>query len=105
MKLRAGRYKQNTDKWHVDATYLRVEGRWCYFYRAIDKEGDLVDVYLSDRRDQATAEEFFKQTAKTSGIYPEQITTDKEAALYPAIDSVFGDYTTHRDYKYMNNCL
>lgn len=105
MQLRSRRYKKNTDKWHVDATYLRVEGRWCYFYRAIDKEGDLVDVYLSDKRDQAAAEAFFKQAAKTSGIYPEQITTDKEAALYPAIDNVFCDYTTHRDNKYMNNCL
>jgi transposase-like protein len=52
MKLRKRRYKQAGDKWHVDATYLRVEGRWVYFYRAIDKEGNLIDVYLSDVRDQ-----------------------------------------------------
>ena len=84
---------------------MRIEGRWCYLYRAIDKEGNLVDVYLSDVRDQAAAEAFFVQAAKTTGIYPEQITTDKEAALYPAIDNTFGDYTTHRDNKHMNNRL
>ena len=105
LKLRKRRYKQVSDKWHVDCTYLRIEGRWCYFYRAIDKEGNPVDVYLSDTRDQAAAESFFKQAAKTSGIYPEQITTDKEPALYGAIENVFGDYTTHRDNRYMNNRL
>jgi len=51
LKLRAKRKGTAGQKWHVDATYLRVEGRWCYFYRAIDKEGNLVDVYLSDVRD------------------------------------------------------
>ena len=105
LKLRTRRYKQAGDKWHTDATYLRIEGRWCYLYRAIDKDGNLVDVYLSDVRDQAAAEAFFKQAAKTSGVYPEQITTDKEAALYSAIDNTFGDYTTHRDNKHMNNRL
>lgn len=48
LNLRTRRYKQVSNKWHVDATYLRIEGRWCYLYRAIDKEGNLVDVYLSD---------------------------------------------------------
>ena len=105
LKLRKKRYKQGGDKWHVDATYLRVEGRWCYLYRAIDKEGNLVDVYLSDVRDQSAAESFFEQAAKTSGIYPFQITTDKEAALYPAIENTFGDYTEHRDSKFKNNKL
>ena len=105
LKLRKRRYKQAKDKWHVDVTYLRIEGRWCYFYRAIDKEGNLVDVYLSDTRDQKAAEDFFEQAAKTSGIYPYQITTDKEPALYSAIEDTFGDYTDHRDSKFMNNRL
>ena len=64
-----------------------------------------MDVYLSDVRDQAAAETFFKQAALTTGVYPEQITTDKEPALTPAIENVFGDYTTHRDNKFMNNRL
>ena len=55
------------------------------------------------KKQQEAAEAFFIQAAKTSGIYPDQITTDKEAALYSAIENVFGDYTTHRDSKFMNN--
>jgi len=103
IKMRARRYKTCGDRWHADATYIRVEGRWCYLYRAIDKEGNLIDVYLSDVRNQAAAEAFFKQAAKTCGVYPDIITTDKEPALYPAIESTFGDYTDHRDNKFMNN--
>ena len=103
LKLRKRRYKGCSDRWHVDATYIRIEGRWCYLYRAIDNEGNLVDVYLSDTRDQDAAEAFFEQAAKTSGVYPEKITTDKEAALYSAIENTFGDYTDHRDSKFKNN--
>lgn len=72
-------------------------------YRAIDKEGNLVDVYLGDVRDQTAAEAFFEQAQNTTGVTPVQITTDKEAALYPAIKNVFGATTQHRDSKYMNN--
>ena len=103
LKLRKRRHGKSGKKWHVDATYLRIEGRWCYLYRAIDKAGNLVDVYLSDVRDQAAAEVFFEQAIETSGVIPDQITTDKESALYPAIENVFGEQTTHRDSKYKNN--
>ena len=103
IKLRKIRYGAAGLKWNVDATYIRVEGRWCYLYRAIDKEGNLIDVYLSDVRDQDAAENFFLQAETTTGITPDQITTDKEPALYPAMDNVFGNCTKHRDSKYMNN--
>ncbi len=104
-KCRASRKGKAGLKWNIDATYLKVEGRWCYLYRAIDKNGDLVDVYLSDTRDQAAAERFFKQAEETTGVTPSQITTDKEKALYPAIINVFGSNAKHRDSKYMNNCI
>lgn len=105
LKLRERRRCRSGNKWHVDSTYLKIEGRWCYFYRAIDSDGRLVDVYLSDVRDQKAAESFFKQALKTSDVEPSQITTDKEAALYPAIKNVFKDRVTHRDSKYKNNII
>ncbi len=105
LKLREKRYGQSGKKWHVDATYIKVERRCCYLYRAIDKEGNLVDMYLSDVRDQAAAEAFFEQAQNTTGVTPTQITTDKEAALYPAIKNVFTTAIKHRDSKYMNNVI
>src|ERR1700720_1904734 len=45
--------------WYVDETYLRVEGRWSYLYRAIDSSGALVDVMFSERRNMAAAKAFF----------------------------------------------
>ena len=76
-------------QWRIDATYIKVEGRWCYLYRAINKSAHLVDVRLSDKRNQSDAEEFLSQCEETTGITLMQITSDKEAALYPAIAKVF----------------
>ena len=56
-------------------------------------------VILTIKKSQA----FFEQAAQTSGVIPNQVTTDKEAALYPAMNSVFPADTKHRDSKYMNN--
>ncbi|MGF7212429.1 transposase-like protein [Skermanella aerolata] len=45
--LRKRRIGKASRCWHVDETYLKVAGEWCYLYRAIDRDGNLVDVYLS----------------------------------------------------------
>jgi hypothetical protein len=39
------------DRWYVDETYVKVAGRWRYVYRAIDQYGQIIDVYMSARRD------------------------------------------------------
>ena len=41
------------DRWYVDETYVKVAGRWRYVYRAIDQHGQIIDVYVSPRRDTA----------------------------------------------------
>lgn len=56
---RYGRGGPGCQSWHVDETYLKVRGRWCYLYRAIDRNGDLVDTMLSEHRDLAAAQAFF----------------------------------------------
>jgi transposase-like protein len=47
------------DRWFVDETYVRVNGIWPYVYRAIDQDGQVIDVLVSARRDAATAPRFF----------------------------------------------
>ena len=46
--------------WYVDETYIRVRGYWEYLYRAIDRNGALIDVMLSEHRDLAAARTFFR---------------------------------------------
>ena len=43
-------------RWYVDETYVKVKGKWCYLYRAIDREGNLVDSMLSATRDMDAAQ-------------------------------------------------
>jgi DDE superfamily endonuclease len=69
--------------WYVDETYIRVHGQWKYLYRAIDRDGALVDVMLSDHRDLAAAK-------AVTGVAPDRITTDGHDAYPPAIRTVLG---------------
>src|SRR3954464_10201497 len=57
-------------------TYLKVQGRWCYLYRAIDRNGTLVDVLFSEHRDMAAAEAFFRSAKAVTGVIPGRVTTD-----------------------------
>jgi DDE domain len=49
------------DRWQVDATYVKVAGRWRYLYRAIDQSGQVIDVFVPPRRDGTAARRFFKR--------------------------------------------
>src|SRR6202045_2726394 len=56
--------------WYVDETYIRVRGGWRYLYRAIDRAGALVDVMLSEHRDLAAAQAFFRSAKAVTGVTP-----------------------------------
>jgi transposase-like protein len=68
--------------WYVDETYIKVKGQWKYLYRAVDRDGETLDVMLSAHRSKKAAKRFFKKTLKSMGIKPERIYTDKNNA-YP----------------------
>jgi transposase-like protein len=103
--LRKKRRGAVRDNWYVDETYIRVQGRWCYLYRAIDRDGTLVDVRLSAARDVAAAETFFRPAWTATGVTPDRITTDGHDAYPRAIRNVFGDRVIHRTNRYLNNHL
>ena len=54
-------------RWFVDETYVRVAGRWRYVYRAIDQFGQVIDVYVSPRRDAKAARRFFEKRSGRPG--------------------------------------
>src|SRR5207248_3344663 len=64
------------DRWRVDETYCRMGGAWAYLYRAIDQDGQVVDVYFSERRNAAAAEAFFARALAETGVTPAPVTTD-----------------------------
>ena len=83
--LRRRRTGKAGRSWHVDETYLKVAGRWCYVYRAIDGTGALVDVMFSDKRDMAAAKAFGSRSSKRRSGRP---TTSRRLELSPASTGV-----------------
>src|ERR687893_290834 len=90
---------------HVDETYLKVRGRWCYLYRAIDRHGDLVDTMLSEHRDMAAARAFFRSAKAATGVTPDRVTSDGHGSYPRAIRSTLGRRVVHRTSAYRNNGL
>jgi putative transposase len=91
--------------WYCDETYLKVKGRGVYLYRAIDRDGNLVDVLLSERQDQAAAEAFFRSARTVTGSVPDRVTTDGHSSYPGAIKTELGEAVTHRTNRYLNNHL
>ena len=89
--------------WYVDETYVKVQGRWCYLYRAIDTSGALVDVRLSETRDMAAAKAFFQSAKTVTGITPARVTTDGHDCYPRAIRTELGEAVRHRTNQYLNN--
>ena len=102
-QLRAKRKGQAGRSWHVDETYIRVAGKWKYLYRAIDRDGTLVDSMLSEHRDMAAAQRFFKAALEVAEQAPERVTTDGHDSYPRAIRETLGEDVTHRCNPYLNN--
>jgi len=73
--------------WRMDETYIKVKGKWTYYYRAIDKYGKTLDFMLSERRDKAAARRFFKRAIGTNGV-PDRVVIDKSRANLTGLQSL-----------------
>lgn len=104
-KLRARRRGQAGTSWYVDETYIKVAGHWCYLYRAIDRDGNLVDCMLSRKRDGKTAKCFFKGAVEVVGHKPDRVTTDGYDVYPRAVAEELGEEVCHRTNRYLNNRL
>ena len=80
------------DSWRVDETYIKVKGKWKYFYWVIDSNGDAIDFMLSAKRDRKAAKRFFKEALNSHhNQIPKTLTIDKNPAYPPAIDKLKND--------------
>ena len=90
------------DRWFVDETYVKVNGVWRYVYRAIDQDGQVIDVLVSARRDADSARRFFQRALSTLKATPSEVVTDA-AAIYPAILDELIPKAWHHVERYANN--
>jgi transposase-like protein len=91
-----------SDRWFVDETYVKVNGVWCYVYRAVDQYGQVVDVLVSSRRDGQAARRFFQQALATLKVIPAEVITDA-APVYPAVLDELIPSAWHHVERYANN--
>ena len=98
LEKRLRRHLKPTNKsWRVDETYIRVQGRWCYLYRAIDSTGATIDFLLSALRDAAAAKRLFRKAlSDPSHPQPRVINTDQARLYGAAIAAVKEEGTLRR---------
>jgi transposase-like protein len=63
----------------MDETYIKIKGEWWYYYRAVDKHGDIVDFYLSHQRDKKAANTFLRKAIGSNGL-PHKVVINKSGA-------------------------
>jgi transposase-like protein len=87
--------------WFVDETYVKVSGSWRYVYRAVDEYGQVIDVYVSKRRDLKAATKFFASAIAAHGL-PAEITTDRAHTLVRVVTDLL-PAALHDTTQYANN--
>ena len=91
------------DRWQVDETYVRVAGRWRYVYRAVDQSGQVIDVFVSARRDAKAAHRFFERAIGTTGSSRSRSSPTKRRRRTPAVLGELLPAARHCTEQYANN--
>ena len=81
---------------------MKVAGQWRYVYRAVDQFGQVVDVFVSPRRDIKAARRFFEHAIGTTKVTPVEVVTD-HAPVYPGVLEELAPAAWHRTDQYANN--
>ncbi|KIE05784.1 Transposase for insertion sequence-like element IS431mec, partial [Candidatus Jidaibacter acanthamoeba] len=102
--------KSTNSSWHLDETYIKVKGKWLYLYRAIDKNKNTIDFYLSKTRNHKAAKLFLTKLINKKNAYePKSITVDANPSYTLAFTQLQKEgkfsNTTIRKNKYLNNII
>ncbi|MDA0707393.1 MAG: IS6 family transposase, partial [Proteobacteria bacterium] len=90
------------DTFYIDEVFVKINGEQHYLWRAVDQDGEVVDVFLQARRDGAAAKRFFKRLLRSHGREPRKIVTDKLRS-YPMAHRVITPGAIHVTDQYANN--
>ena len=96
------RHKGYGDTFYIDEVFVKINGKQQYLWRAVDQDGEVVDVFLQSRRDGAAAKRFFKRLLRRHGEEPRQIVTDKLRSYGVAQRELIPE-TIHNTAQYANN--
>lgn len=90
------------DKWHVDEVYLKINGKTHSLWRAVDQDGNVLDILVQSRRNKKAAKRFFRKLLKELHYVPHVIITDKLRS-YGAAKREILPSVEHRQHKGLNN--
>ena len=96
------RHQGYGDTFYIDEVFVKINGKQLYLWRAVDQEGEVVDVFLQSRRDGAAAKRFFKRLLRRHGGEPREIVTDKLRSYGVAHREMIPE-TIHNTARYANN--
>ena len=92
----------STGRWHLDEMVVKIRGQRMYLWRAVDDEGEVLDILVQKRRNKAAALKLLRKLLKNQGIHPEAIVTDGLAS-YPAAMRDLGCKDRHRPGRLRDN--
>ncbi|MFI5775196.1 IS6 family transposase [Streptomyces sp. NPDC051658] len=90
------------DKWHLDEIFVKINGEQKYLWRAVDADGNVLDILVQSRRDKAAARRSFRKLLKRTCSVPRVIVTDKLRSYGAAHREVMPS-VEHRSHKGLNN--
>jgi putative transposase len=96
------RRPQPGDKWHLDEVFIKINGEQKYLWRAVDQDGNVLDILVLSRRDTAAARRFFRTLLTKTGGVPRVIVTDKLRSYGAAHREVMPS-VEHRSHRGLNN--
>ena len=103
--------KMTNSSWRVDETYIKVKGKWCYLYRAVDSDGATVEFMLSPTRNTQAAKRFFRKALRARHTTPPRVINVDRNPAYPKAVSKLkhkGNLSPDcelRPIKYLNNMI
>jgi putative transposase len=100
-KLRRRRPRPG-DKWHMDEVFVRIQGKQHYLWRAVDQDGNVLDILVQSRRNAKAAKRFFRKLLKGLQYVPRVIVTD-QLKSYGAAKKEILPGVEHRQSRYLNN--
>ena len=90
------------DTFYIDEVFVKINDRRHYLWRAVDQDGEVVDVYLQGKRHVAAAKRFFRRLLRSHGAAPRKIVTDKLRSYGVAHRELIPE-TIHSTEQYENN--